>query len=217
MHLRFGTAAIAAAGFAALTLGALPASATFFGTKDGPAIGIGSSCASLMTSSHRNPLVASDLQAIHDETVEAIQAGSYGVLKDLPQGVALYKAAQIELVADEGGVVDSLAVIAAACDQDLAALRSTRPDRAAVAIAEMCVAAINGIAGQPAAEAAILATYAEGVQSIASLGPRSSVHVKAEAFGMVKAAQIAGAAQAPATAAALAAAADTCKADILRF
>jgi hypothetical protein len=34
---------------------------------------------------------------------------------------------------------------------------------------------------------------------------------------MVKAAQIAGAAQAPATAAALAAAADTCKADILRF
>jgi len=99
----------------------------------------------------------------------------------------------------------------------LAALRSLRPDRAAVAIGEICAAWLDGTARQPEADDKLRDAYADGVSQIAATQPRSSNYVKAEAFGIVKAAQIAAVSRQPAKASDLKGVAETCEGDIRRY
>ena len=80
----------------------------------------------------------------------------------------------------------------------------------------MCAAVMEGISRQPEAETLLLAAYADGVAQIRAMRASSSTHVKAEALGIVKAAQITGVARQPAATGKLASAAATCESDIRR-
>lgn len=215
MTLSFVKPSIAAAGFATLALTAMPVNATFFGPNDGPAIGIGTACAALLENVARQPEAEDELTTIYREAADTILAGRYGGLRDVPQGIALYKVAQIEGIAQQPEAEGTLTAVGAACQADLDALRSFRPDRAAVAIGEMCAQLLVSIGRQPEAEDKLLAAYGDGVEQIAALRPRSSAQVKAEGFGIAKAGQIEGVARQPEVADKLASAAATCKEDIL--
>jgi hypothetical protein len=74
MTMFFREAGFAIATAAALALTAVPANATYFGSRDGPAIGIGTSCAALMENVARNINQSDDLLALHREAASAILA-----------------------------------------------------------------------------------------------------------------------------------------------
>jgi F0F1-type ATP synthase membrane subunit c/vacuolar-type H+-ATPase subunit K len=217
MALSFPAVGIASACFAALALSAVPASATFFGSRDGPAIGLGTACAAVMEGTARQPEAVAELTDRYREAASAILAFGHRGQKDVPQGIALYKIQQITGVARQPEVEAKLIAISDECGADLAALAPSRPDRAAVAIGEMCAALLDGVARQPEAETQLLAAYADGVRRIAATRPRSSTQVKAEALGLVKAGQITALSRQSEVAAKLASAADVCARDIGRY
>lgn len=217
MALSFRASSIVAVSVAAFVLTVAPANATFFGSRDGPAIGIGTACAALMEGTARNPELQGTLTDLYREAASAIGAYRHRGQREVPQGIALYKVQQITGVARQPEAEGKLNTISDECGADLAALRPSRPDRAAVAIAEMCAALMDGVARQPGAETKIVAAYTDGVGRIAATRPRSSNHVKAEALGIAKAAEIAAVARQPEVEGRLAVLAATCKADIRRY
>lgn len=217
MAISFRAASVAAASFAALALTAAPANATFFGTRDGPAIGIGTSCAAVMEATAREPDRVGEYLELHREAASAIVGAGFRGQRDVPQGIALYKAAQIDGIARQPEAEGVLREVSDECSASLAALGSLRPDRAAVAIGAMCAAWLDGTARQPEVEDKLRDAYADGVSQIAATQARSSNYVKAEAFGIVKAAQIAAVSRQPAKASDLKAVAETCVGDISRY
>lgn len=217
MIASFRAVGIAMAGFAALTLSAVPASATYFGSRDGPAIGLGTAGAAVMEGVARQPELSGQLTDLYREAASAIRAYRHQGQRDVPQGIALYKVEQITGLARQPEVEAKLIAISDECGADLAALRPSRPDRAAVGIGAMCAALLDGVARQPEAETKLLAAYADGVQRIAATRPRSSSHVKAEALGIAKAAEITAVSRQPEVADKLARAAEACARDIRRY